>query len=63
MPRTNKKRIRITGAPEASHGSLPVILEKLCHMRTARNIGDEETVNHTMLGWLRQYGVKFEIID
>lgn len=72
----NKKTIKITGyanamkhyitgeaAPESySDRQLTVSLEKLVGLRTARKIGDIETINHTMLGKLRDSGIQFEIL-
>ena len=37
----------------------PTVLEKLCLMRTARTIGDIETVNNTQLGRLNQHGILY----
>ena len=56
----NKTKIQITGY----NGDLPLskVLERLCLLRTARNIGDVETVNNTQLGRLREQSVEFSII-
>ena len=36
-----------------------IVLEKLCHLRTARKIGDVETVNNTQLGNLNRMGILY----
>ena len=56
----NKTKIQITGYK----GDLPLpkVLERLCLLRTARNVGDVETVNNTQLGRLRDQQVEFLII-
>lgn len=37
-------------------------LEFIVKLRTARKIGDIETINHTMLGKLKDSGIPFEIL-
>ena len=61
MKKTNKVTIKITALPETS---VPhkVLLQKMCNLRTAEKVGDEETINHTQLGNLKYQNVKFEII-
>ena len=41
-----------------------LIMNKLLMLRHARNVGDEENVNHTVLGALRRHGnyIQFEIV-
>jgi len=72
----NKKTIKITdyangmkryvtGEPapkEYSDRQLSIYLEKVVGLRSARVIGDVETINHTMLGKLRDSGIQFEIV-
>lgn len=36
-----------------------IVLEKLCHLRTARKIGDIETVNNTQLANLKRMGILY----
>jgi len=48
----NKSIIKITGHPVNSSIPLQILLEKFCLLRTAKSIGDSETVNHYQLGKL-----------
>lgn len=59
----NVTRIRITGLADMGRNK-ELIMDKLLMLRHARNVGDEENVNHTVLGALRRYGnyIQFEII-
>ena len=73
----NKVRVRITGYSNNMLNNLagePTSLESrvkqlsshlklLVHMRSARKVGDEEVINHTMLGKLKQACIPFEIIE
>lgn len=36
-----------------------IVLEKLCHLRVARKIGDIESVNNTQLGNLNRMGILY----
>ena len=36
-----------------------IVLEKLCHLRTAQKIGDIETVNNTQLANLKRMGILY----
>jgi len=51
MKRSNTHKIQITGTT-LSPSMLAMYLDKLCWLRTARKIGDIETVNNTQLGRL-----------
>lgn len=59
----NVTRIRITGLADMGRNK-ELIMDKLLMLRHARNVGDEENVNHTVLGALRRYGnyIQFEIV-
>jgi len=59
----NVTRIRITGLADMGRNK-ELIMDKLLMLRHARNVGDEENVNNTVLGALRRYGnyIQFEII-
>jgi len=61
---TNVKKVIIIGRGENA-GNIPlnIVLEKFCYMRTARNIGDIETVNHTQLGRLQYHQISYKIIE
>lgn len=73
----NKKTVKIIGysdvmkfriwGEETTEEYRAIQLDKtlrlLVHMRTARKIGDIETINHTVLGRLRDSQIKFEILD
>lgn len=59
----NKQRIKITAINENIIGWHGEMLERYMaetlHLRTARKVGDEETVNHFQLGQLnraKEYG-------
>jgi hypothetical protein len=51
MAKKNVHIVKITGSTLPPK-TLEVYLEKLCWLRTARKIGDIETVNNTQLGRL-----------
>jgi hypothetical protein len=55
----NKVTIKITGIPNTIIPT-KILLQKLCLLRTAEQIGDIETVNHTQLGRLNQYHIQYE---
>jgi len=57
--RTNKVNIKITGLSDTSIPA-KILLQKLCLLRSAENIGDTEVVNHYQLGKLNQYNVQYE---
>ena len=59
----NVTRIRITALADMGRNK-EMIMNKLLMLRKARNIGDEEVVNNTVLSALRRYPnyIKFEII-
>lgn len=59
----NKTRIKIVGRHTLGNMPLSKVLEKLCLLRTARKIGDEEVVNNTQLGRLRDNNITFEIVQ
>ena len=63
--RRNVKRIRITGLGGACLGRhKDWYMDQHLMLRYARNVGDEESVNHYVLGVLRRhpYEIQFEII-
>lgn len=72
----NTTKIKVTGYPKGWDGSigspigegakeiqLATILNRLCYLRTARKIGDIETINNTQLGNLRNQSIQFEILN
>lgn len=61
--RTNKVTIRLTCVEEMGR-SKELFFDKCLMLRTARNVGDIETINHTQLGALNRYpnSVKYEVI-
>jgi hypothetical protein len=72
----NKRKIKITGYPHGWDGSvgspqtesekaihLAIILPRLCLMRTAKAIGDQEVINHTQLGRLNDMQIPYEIVE
>lgn len=54
----NTTKIEITGH---INNGMPtaIVLEKLCHLRVARKIGDIENVNNTQLGNLNRMGILY----
>ncbi len=72
----NKKTVKITGYPDRfltmidgsasskayQDKQLDNELRLIIRMRTARKVGDVETINHTMLGKLRDSQIKFETL-
>jgi hypothetical protein len=73
----NTYKIKITGYPstwlkgqigypmdeDSAKRQLAIYLEKLCHMRNARKVGDIEVVNATQLGRLKDQNIPFERVD
>ena len=73
--RTNKITIKITGynpsnlndisgqpkCEKSLNIDLQRSLTRIC--RTAKKIGDIETINHTMLSWLKDANIPYEIIS
>ncbi len=59
----NKKTIKITAIK--NHGRChEMYCDKILMLRSARNVGDIETVNHYVLGVLRQHsGCEFDFIE
>lgn len=59
----NKTRIKILPQDEEMFSvPLSIKLERLCGLRTARKVGDVETVNNYQLGQLKRQNVKYEIV-
>mgnify|MGYP003464288767 CR=1 FL=1 len=58
----NVKTIKLTGIPDVHKTSYKTMLKRVCHCRVIQEIGDIETVNHTVLGLLRRQGFTFDII-
>ena len=70
---SNKKKVTITGYATSMltdvsgakrstadmDVTLKITLDRIVHMRTARKVGDVETINHTMLGNLQRSGIPF----
>ena len=56
--KNNTTKIEIIGHVNSG---LPtaIVLDKLCHLRIARKIGDIETVNNTQLGNLNRQGILY----
>lgn len=59
----NVTRIRITGLADMGRNK-ELIMDKVLMLRHARNVGDEENVNNTVLGALKRNSnlIQFEII-
>ena len=56
----------ITGVPkneESKAIQLKITLDRVLHFRTARKVGDIETINHTMLGRLKDSCIPFETLS
>ena len=60
----NVKRIRITSLSDMGRNK-EHIMNDILKLRHARNVGDEENVNHYVLGTLERYPnfIKFEIVE
>ena len=60
----NVTRIRITSLADMGRNK-ELIMDTLLMLRHARNVGDEENVNNTVLGALRRHPeyIEFEIVD
>ena len=61
--RKNVRRIRITALADMGRNK-ELFMSKVLMLRHARNVGDEENVNNTVLGALKRNGsrIKFEIV-
>lgn len=58
----NKTRIRLTGVYTSWQGKMRErYMNEVLLLRTARNVGDEETVNNTVLGRLYEHMESGEI--
>lgn len=59
----NVKRIRITWLADMG-SSKEIFMDNVLHLRYARNVGDEENVNHYVLSRLKDFPsyIEFEII-
>lgn len=57
----NKVRIKITAIKTDLGKSKEFIFNNVLMLRTARNVGDEETINHYVLGKLRR--VAWDVIE
>lgn len=60
--RTNVIKIKLIGIPDCHTKGYRNILERVCRLRTIREIGDIESVNHTVYGKVLMQGFKVEII-
>lgn len=60
----NTVTVRITGYNQMAQcdKGMANVLERLCFMRTARKVGDTETINHFQLGKLKQFAVPYEVV-
>lgn len=59
----NKKTIRITYIKNYGRNH-EMYCDKILMLRTARQVGDKETVNHYVLGILRQHrGREFDFVE
>jgi len=58
----NKTKIKILGLPKGGNIPLQIVLQKLCLLRNAKQIGDVEVINNTQLGRLKDQQVPFEIL-
>lgn len=65
MAKKNVKRIRITALKDMGRNK-ELFMNKNLMLRHARNVGDEESVNHYVLGVLKRWSpdyIQFEILD
>ena len=53
----HKVTIKITGYPANSSIPFKILLEKFCLLRSAKNIGDIETVNYYQLSKLNYHNI------
>ena len=60
--RRNAVTVKITGIP-ATDIPIKILLQKLCMLRSAENIGDTETVNMTQLGRLQIHNIQYEKLN
>ena len=62
--RNNVRRIRITALADMGRNK-ELIMDRVLMLRHARNIGDEENVNNTVLGALRRNSnmIEFEFVE
>ncbi len=62
--RKNVRRIKITVLADMGKNK-ELIMNRVLMLRHARNVGDEENVNNTVLGTLKRNGsiIKFEIVE
>ena len=64
MSKKNVTRIRITSLKDMGKNK-DLFMDKCLKLRHARNVGDEENVNMTVLGALRRYKdcITFDIVQ
>ena len=55
----HKATIKITGMPPNSSIPFKILLEKFCLLRTAKSIGDIETVNYYQLSKLNYHNIPY----
>ena len=62
--RNNVRRIRITALADMGRNK-ELIMDRVLMLRHARNVGDEENVNNTVLGALRRNSnmIEFEFVE
>lgn len=58
----NKRKVVILGLPDKSVPD-KIFLQRFCKLRSAEKIGDVEVINNTQLGYLKDQGVIFDIIE
>jgi hypothetical protein len=59
----NKVTIKITSFNTEPFSAPKEYQVKLATLRTAKEIGDTETINNTQLSKLRNSGIKFDIVN